>query len=145
MRDDYDAVLSQSVEIGTLCAYYGKLLTVHQLKALRMHYEEDLSLAEIAEVLQVSRQNVHDMLVRSVQKLRSYETALGFVAHEQRLQTKLHDALAALQQLDAQHTDSETDKAINQARQTILDALRETESANDESGGSETLVWPLKD
>ena len=69
--------LEKSVEIGTLCAFYGGLLTERQLSALRLHYEEDFSLGEIAEELGVSRQNVHELITRSVQKLRRYEEALG--------------------------------------------------------------------
>ena len=69
--------LEKSVEIGTLCAFYGGLLTDRQLSALRLHYEEDFSLGEIAEELGVSRQNVHELITRSVQKLRRYEQALG--------------------------------------------------------------------
>ena len=69
--------LEKSVEIGTLCAFYGGLLTDRQLSALRLHYEEDFSLGEIAEELGVSRQNVHELITRSVQKLRRYEEALG--------------------------------------------------------------------
>ena len=69
--------LEKSVEIGTLCAFYGGLLTQRQQDALRLHYEEDLSLGEIAEELGVSRQNVHELITRSVQKLRRYEETLG--------------------------------------------------------------------
>ncbi len=72
--------LEKSVEIGTLCAFYGGLLTERQLDALRLHYEEDLSLGEIAEELGVSRQNVHELITRSVQKLRRYEEQLGVAA-----------------------------------------------------------------
>ena len=71
--------LEKSVEIGTLCAFYGGLLTQKQQDALRLHYEEDLSLGEIAEELEVSRQNVHELITRSSQKLRRYEEMLGGV------------------------------------------------------------------
>lgn len=72
--------LEKSVEIGTLYAFYGGLLTQKQQDALRLHYEEDLSLGEIAEELEVSRQNVHELISRSAQKLRKYEQALGGVS-----------------------------------------------------------------
>ena len=69
--------LEKSVEIGTLCAFYGGLLTQRQQEMLRLYYEEDFSLGEIAEQFGVSRQNVHELITRSVQKLRRYEAALG--------------------------------------------------------------------
>lgn len=131
MRDDFDEHLSQSVEIGTLCAYYGKLLTDHQQKALRLHYEEDLSTVEIAEMLNVSRQNVHDMMLRSIQKLYAYETALGFSAHERLLQAKLRAALEMLQRAADEVKDEKSRMALQQAGQAVMDALQETESTND--------------
>ena len=42
--------LEKSVEIGTLCAFYGGLLTQRQQEMLRLYYEEDFSLGEIAPV-----------------------------------------------------------------------------------------------
>ena len=69
--------LEKSVEIGNLCAFYGGLLTQRQQEMLRLYYEEDFSLGEIAEQFGVSRQNVHELITRSVQKLRRYEAALG--------------------------------------------------------------------
>lgn len=74
---DHPENLEKSVEIGTLYAFYGGLLTQKQQDALRLHYEEDLSLGEIAEELEVSRQNVHELITRSSQKLRRYEKQLG--------------------------------------------------------------------
>ena len=54
--------LEKSVEIGTLCAFYGGLLTQRQQEMLRLYYEEDFSLGEIAEQFGVSRQNVHELI-----------------------------------------------------------------------------------
>ena len=77
--------LEKSVEIGTLCAFYGGLLTQRQQEMLRLYYEEDFSLGEIAEQFGVSRQNVHELITRSVQKpvsythLRAHETGRNLV------------------------------------------------------------------
>ena len=109
--------LEKSVEIGTLCAFYGGLLTQRQQDALRLHYEEDLSLGEIAEELDVSRQNVHELITRSIQKLRKNEEALGGVkraaqtARELRKANELLESLAGL---------SETDKSRLQEARAII-------------------------
>ena len=91
--------LEKSVEIGTLCAFYGGLLTQKQQDALRLHYEEDLSLGEIAEELGVSRQNVHELITRSAQKLRKYEEALGGVKRAAQTARELEKAGELLSQL----------------------------------------------
>jgi len=88
--------LEKSVEIGTLCAFYGGLLTQKQQDALRLYYEEDLSLGEIADELETSRQNVHELITRSAQKLRRYEEALGSMKRAEETARQLRQALAML-------------------------------------------------
>ena len=88
--------LEQSVELGMLLACYGGLLTDKQREALRMHCDEDLTLAEIAEEMAVSRQNVHELIVRSEQKLRRYEDALQLAGQLHHTREQLTAALTAL-------------------------------------------------
>ncbi|MBQ7868116.1 MAG: helix-turn-helix domain-containing protein [Clostridia bacterium] len=110
--------LEQSVEIGTLCAFYGGLLTDRQLDALRLHYEEDLSLGEIAEELGVSRQNVHELITRSVQKLRRYEQALGAAQRAEQTAKTLRQALELMDGADAK---------LEEARALIGQIIRQQE------------------
>ena len=86
----------QSVELGMLCACYGGLLTQKQLAAVRLSCNEDLSLSEIAEEMGVSRQNVHELITRSVQKLRRYEGALHLARQTGATRARLQEAIAAL-------------------------------------------------
>ena len=88
--------LLQSVELGTLLACYGGLLTPKQRDALRLHCGEDLSLSEIADEMGVSRQNVHELITRSQAKLRRYEAALHLAAQAQETRAGLIEAISAL-------------------------------------------------
>ncbi len=88
--------LEHSVELGTLCACYGGLLTEKQRRALLLHCDEDLSLAEVAAEMNVSRQNVHELILRSERKLRRYEAALGLAGQTQETRAGLAAAIAAL-------------------------------------------------
>lgn len=92
-----DQKLAQNVEISTLCAFYGGLLTERQRTALKLHYDEDWSLAEIADHLSVSRQNVHDLITRSAQKLRHYEEVVGGIAQARRTKAQLCVAITQLE------------------------------------------------
>lgn len=67
------------VYCGELNAYYGTMLTDHQSEILRLYYDCDMSLAEIAEIYGTSRQAVREGIVRSTEKLRSYEEKLGLI------------------------------------------------------------------
>ena len=88
--------LKHSVELGTLCACYGGLLTEKQRQALLLHCDEDLTLAEIADEMNVSRQNVHELIARSEAKLRRFEQALHLAAQAQETRAGLQKAIAAL-------------------------------------------------
>lgn len=69
--------MKKDLTIGELNDIYGKLLTEKQREMVRSYYDYDLSLSEIAENAGVSRQAVHDALVKADRELRAYEDALG--------------------------------------------------------------------
>jgi predicted DNA-binding protein YlxM (UPF0122 family) len=59
-----------------LLDFYKVLLTEKQKFALEMYYQEDLSLVEIAQNLDVSRQAIYDLLKRGETLLEEYEEKL---------------------------------------------------------------------
>ena len=56
--------------------FYGELLTEKQREICRMYWQEDWSLSEISEALQISRQGVSDALRRSLRLLQQSEQKL---------------------------------------------------------------------
>jgi predicted DNA-binding protein YlxM (UPF0122 family) len=72
-------MVEKLVEIGTLYDFYGKLLSERQYSAIELYYIHDLSLAEIGEELNITRQGVFDTLKRAENKLYEYEDVLGLV------------------------------------------------------------------
>ncbi|MDR1570094.1 MAG: DNA-binding protein [Oscillospiraceae bacterium] len=79
----------RAAETSLLLDTYAPLLTERQRALLRLHFEEDLSLAEIARQTGTTRQAAHDAIARGERQLAELETALGFV-HER---LKLFDTL----------------------------------------------------
>lgn len=69
--------VDKAARMNLLYDFYGGLLTAKQRQAMEMHYQEDLSLGEMAAALGISRQAVHDLLARSEAILEGYESALG--------------------------------------------------------------------
>ncbi len=59
--------------------FYGQLLTERQRMVYELYHGENLSLAEIAQELGISRQGVHDALKNGQRALESYEEKLGLV------------------------------------------------------------------
>lgn len=70
---------TKTVDMCLLFDYYGDLLTDKQKDIFDYRYNEDLSLAEIAELLNISRQGVRDALVRSEEIMREFEDKCGFI------------------------------------------------------------------
>lgn len=77
------------IEIGILLDYYKPLLTEKQKKYLIDYFEEDLSLTEIAEMNEVSRQAVYDNIKRGCKILREYEDKLNFYKKDRKLYNEL--------------------------------------------------------
>lgn len=70
-----DRILEQSL----LYDFYGELLTSHQKEIYEDFVLNDLSLAEIAEEYEISRQGVHDIVKRCNRQLGGYEEKLHLV------------------------------------------------------------------
>ena len=72
--------IEKMIEIGLMFEQYKELLTDKQREIVSLYYEEDYSLGEISENLNVSRQGVYDTLKRSEKILRDYEDKLKLVS-----------------------------------------------------------------
>ena len=66
---------------------YGALLTDKQRDCCDLYFNQDLSLAEIAEELGISRQGVHDSISRAEASLSEMEAALGNVQREREIRS----------------------------------------------------------
>ena len=88
--------LQKKVDLAFLSAFYGALLTEKQRRILSLHCEEDLSLGEIAEEVGISRQAVHETLLRAAARLNELETALGTADRFRRMEEGLQQALLSL-------------------------------------------------
>lgn len=55
---------------------YGELLTEKQRISMELFYNNDYSLAEIGEDLQISRQGVHENIKQGTEKIRKFEKIL---------------------------------------------------------------------
>ncbi len=105
-----------------LLDFYGELLTPRQRSCFGMHYNEDLSLAEIAEIMQISRQGVRDLIVRAEATLTETEEKTGLLKRfsEQRLVLdKMETELNELIQLSEGKA-----RGLAEALLTELDSIR---------------------
>ena len=72
-------VKNQTFRMTMLFDFYGELLTERQKEFYQLYYDEDLSLAEIAENYGISRQGVRDVIVRAEAYMTEIEDKTGLV------------------------------------------------------------------
>jgi predicted DNA-binding protein YlxM (UPF0122 family) len=78
-------MLEKTNQVNLLFDFYAPLLKGKQREYLELYYLDDLSLGEIAEMHEVSRQAVYDHIKRAEKQLFEYEEKLLLAAkHEQR-------------------------------------------------------------
>ena len=103
----------RKVDLDWLLSIYGSLLTEKQRILAAQYYEEDLSLAEIAEQTGVSRQSVHETLRRVESQLRAWEEKLGMRRRLTQVEGTLTEALRLLpEETGTQAARAEIEKAL---------------------------------
>ncbi len=83
--------MEKFVENTYLYDFYGELLTEHQRQIYESVIFDDLSLAEAAEDLNISRQGVHDIIKRCNSSLEAYESKLHLVEKFMSLKKKAEE------------------------------------------------------
>ena len=70
-------MFEKNLNIGYLLDFYGDVLTERKRDALDFYYNNDMSLAEVAEEMQISRQGARDIIKKAEEELLFYEEKLG--------------------------------------------------------------------
>ena len=116
------AGMESRFELIWLLDFYGPLLTEHRRELMRLYCEEDLSLAEIAEQMQITRQGVNDAVQKARRQLLDYENKLGLAA---RYRAMSEQAEASLRELEGVEAEGESLDRLNRAREALENILHE--------------------
>ena len=90
---------NQAYRMALLYDFYGDMLTDRQKEFYDLYYNEDLSLAEIAENYGITRQGVRDVIVRAEAILTELEDKTGIVRRFLRMKeqfAQMEQAVAAI-------------------------------------------------
>lgn len=82
---------NQAYRMALLFDFYGDMLTDRQKEFYDLYYNEDLSLAEIAENYDITRQGVRDVIVRAEGILNELEEKTGIIRRFKKMQNQLEE------------------------------------------------------
>lgn len=111
--------MEKNVEISILCDLYGKLLSKKQFEFLNDYYNNDLSLSEIAENNNITRQAVRDIIKKGEKKLFEYEEKLLFMKKALKQEKAIEQILSELTQIEK----TSSDKKVEHILKTIKKEL----------------------
>ena len=102
-----------------LCQIYGKLLTEKQLEVLTDYYNNDLSLSEIAENNNITRQAVRDIIKKGENKLFELEEKLLIMEKMMKQEKVLQEILNELTKIQDVSSDKKIEKILNHVRKEL--------------------------
>ena len=90
---------NQTYRMTMLFDFYGEVLTPRQKEFFDLYYNEDLSLAEIAENYGISRQGVRDVIVRAEAIMTDLEDKTGLMKRVLQMQQQVQAILDAAEKI----------------------------------------------
>ncbi len=94
MRTGRHTMFEKNLQIGYLLDFYGDVLPERRRDIMDMYYNDDLSLAEIADSLGITRQAVREAVKKTEAELFFYEEKLHLLSRFQVAQAHAQSALS---------------------------------------------------
>ena len=111
--------MEKNVQISILCQLYGKLLTEKQYEFLDDYYNNDLSLSEIAENNNITRQAVRDIIKKGEKKLFEYEEKLLFMKRTLNQEKKIEKVLSELTKIQSNYSDKQIASVLESIKKEL--------------------------
>ena len=119
---------NQTYRMTMLFDFYGELLTDRQKEFFDLYYNEDLSLAEIAENNGISRQGVRDVIVRAEGIMQEIEDKTGLIRRFMAMKgnlDRIEQAAAEVKTINyRQYEDARIDECLREITEAVA-ALKE--------------------
>ena len=111
--------MDKKVEISMLWQIYGKLLTEKQYEYIDYYYNNDLSLSEIAENDNITRQAVRDIIKKGERKLFEYEEKLLFMKKTINQEQKIQQVLWNLTKIQKDSSDKQVTSILKKNKKEL--------------------------
>ena len=111
--------MEKNVKVSMLCEVYGNLLTKKQLSILQDYYDKDLSLSEIAQNQEITRQAVRDIIKKGENKLFELEENLGIMKKTFKQEEKIAIILSELTKIQKRSTDKQVAEILTHVKKEL--------------------------
>lgn len=118
---------NQAYRMAMLYDFYGDLLTPRQKEFYDLYYNDDLSLAEIAENYDITRQGVRDIIVRAEKTLEDIEEKTGLIQRYHRTRATTAAPRSLCSQLQALNQARFMDRELDDLGRQLSDAIDDLE------------------
>lgn len=119
LEENVEEKIKKKVKISMLCEYYGSLLTKKQYTFLNDYYNNDLSLSEIADNNQITRQAVRDIIKKGEKKLFEYEEKLLFMKKTLTQEQKIQSVLEELTKIQKNSSDKKIEHILDSIKKEL--------------------------
>ena len=110
-------MFEKNLKLACLLDFYGEVLSERKQAVLSLYYNEDLSLAEIAEEIGISRQGVRELIKKAEEELLFLEEKLG-------LEKKFNEALSQSDKIFKLIEKGNASDALVTEMQTLVQILK---------------------
>ena len=113
--------MAKNLEISVLLDYYGQMLSDKQREVVQLYYNADLSLAEIAQFANITRQGVRDSIKRAETTLLELEERLGLVRKFREYQGMIEEITACARDIAFEADKYPTARKIRREAEKIVE------------------------
>ena len=111
-------MFEKNLKLACLLDFYGEVLSERKQAVLSLYYNEDLSLAEIAEEIGISRQGVRELIKKAEEELLFLEEKLG-------LEKKFNEALSQTDRIFAILDEEKNSGVIRHELENLVQILKQ--------------------
>ena len=113
-------MFEKNMKIAYLLDFYADVLDEHTRDIMKAYYNDDLSLAEIAEDEGISRQGIRHVVKKGEEQLDFFESKLGIAKKHRELSSQKDDLLCVISKLESINIPTEYIDMLKNISENIL-------------------------
>ena len=115
--------MEDRIKTSFLIDYYKELLTEKQKYIMELYFNEDLSLAEISELTNTSRQAIFDIIKRCNKLLMDYESKLRLLEKNDEIKSSKELIIQKIDELQKSTDKKEFIDLIQEIKNMIVESI----------------------